>query len=128
MPQPITRLLIVDDEPIIAGTLNLIFRNAGYDTRAASSAEQALALIEDWQPDLALLDVYLPGMNGIDLAIRLKALLPACRVTLFSGQACTTELLDRARRDGHDLSVVPKPVHPDELLRLMSAAFAQPLP
>jgi DNA-binding response OmpR family regulator len=115
------RLLIVDDERLIADTLATIFRNEGYDARAAYSAEEALALIDSWIPELAILDVYLPGMNGIDLAIRLKAEVPSCRITLFSGQSSSNDLLDQARRDGHALDIIPKPVHPSELLSLLAS-------
>ena len=75
------RLLIVDDEHIIADTLATIFANAGYEAKAVYTAEAALTLIEEWAPDLALIDVFLPGMNGVDLALRLKAELPGCRLT-----------------------------------------------
>jgi DNA-binding NtrC family response regulator len=115
------RVLIVDDEPMISDSLAMIFTRAGYEARAAYSAEHALALIELWPPDLAILDVYLPGMNGIDLAIHLKAHLPGCKLVLFSGQSATSDLLEQARRDGHLLEVMAKPVHPDELLRLVAA-------
>jgi DNA-binding NtrC family response regulator len=116
-----TRILIVDDERIIADSLVLIFTRAGYEARAAYSAEHALGLIDLWQPDLAIIDVYLPAMNGVDLAVRLKAELPSCRLTLFSGQASTNDLVERARRDGHALEVLPKPIHPDELLRILAS-------
>ena len=65
------RVLIVDDERTIADTLVLIFSANGYETRASYSAEQALEIIADWLPDLAILDVVLPKMNGVDLAILL---------------------------------------------------------
>jgi CheY-like chemotaxis protein len=123
MPDPgaASRLLIVDDEQLIADTLVTIFTQAGYEAKAAYSAEEALALIEEWVPNLAILDVVLPGMNGIDLAIRLKAEIPACKLTLFSGQSATSNLLDNARRDGHALEVLPKPVHPADLLSLLAS-------
>jgi len=120
-PAEAIRLLIVDDERVIADTLATIFTQASYETRAAYSAEEALALIEGWTPGLALIDVVLPGMNGIDLAIRLKAELPGLRLTLISGQAVTTGLLEHARRDGYDLDIVAKPVHPSTLLNLMAS-------
>ena len=78
-------------------------------------------MIDQWPPQFAILDVFLPGMNGIDLAIRLKAELPSCRLTLFSGQASTSDLLEQARQEGHSLEILPKPVHPDELLRILAS-------
>jgi DNA-binding response OmpR family regulator len=116
------RVLVVDDERVIADTLAQIFVNAGYDALAVYSAEEALRLIGDffWSPDLAILDVQLPGMNGIDLAIRLNAEYPTCRLTLFSGETATTELVERALGNGHRFNVLAKPIHPLELLGLAS--------
>ena len=79
------KILIVDDERVIADTLAVILEQRRYESRAAYSAEEALELIATWSPDLAILDVILPRMNGIDLAILLKAEYPTCLVTLFSG-------------------------------------------
>jgi CheY-like chemotaxis protein len=123
-PEVSKRILIVDDEHIIADTLATIFSNAGYEAKAAYTAEQALALIEQWSPDLALIDVFLPGMNGVDLALRLKAELPGCRLTLISGQATTMDLVEQARQEGHIMPVIPKPIHPEELLRLLATTQA----
>src|ERR1700689_3305307 len=110
------RVLFVDDERLIADTLAIIFSSQGYETRAVYSAEQALELISDWLPNLAIIDVRLPGMNGIDLAIRLRAEYPDCRVSLFSGQASTSDLLELARQNGHLFDIIAKPVPPGEFL------------
>jgi CheY-like chemotaxis protein len=110
------RVLFVDDERLIADTLATIFSSQGYETRAVYSAEQALELISDWLPNLAIIDVRLPGMNGIDLAIRVRAEYPDCRVSLFSGQASTSDLLDLARENGHSFDILAKPVPPEELI------------
>ena len=83
------RILVVDDEPAIADTLALIFRSNGYEARTAYSAEQALELLEAWQPDLSIIDVVLPGMNGIEFAIFLQASYPEIHFLLFSGQPGT---------------------------------------
>ena len=117
------RVLIVDDEHVIADTLVTIFSAAGYESRAAYSAEGALDLIPGWPPHFAIVDVILPGMNGIDFAILLKAITPDCPVQLFSGQIDTASLLEAARGKGYAFEVVTKPVHPTELLALASALF-----
>ena len=109
------RVLFVDDERLIADTLAIIFSSQGYETRAVYSAEQALELISDWLPNLAIIDVRLPGMNGIDLAIRLRAEYPDCRLSLFSGQASTSDLLELARQKGHSFDIIAKPVPPVEI-------------
>lgn len=109
---PEKRVLIVDDEHPIADTLTKIFSNAGYSARAAYSAEEALPLIAEWKPQLAIVDVRLPGMNGIDLAIRAKAEFPLCEMLLFTGDDSAGVLLESARERGHRFDLLAKPVPP----------------
>ena len=116
------RVLIVDDERTIADTLVTIFTNEGHEARAAYTAEQALALIDEWVPEVAILDVCLPGMNGVDLAIRVRAEIPGCRVTLFSGHGAASELQAKASEDGFAFDLMAKPVHPSDLLSLIAGA------
>jgi DNA-binding response OmpR family regulator len=120
------RILIVDDERVIADTLATIFRNAGYDAKAVYSAEQALQLLTlgDWLPDLAIVDVRLPQMNGVDLAIRLRTVHPACKLSLFSGQPSAAEILEMANAEGHFFDILAKPVHPVELLNLAATMLS----
>ncbi|MGA2534909.1 MAG: response regulator [Terracidiphilus sp.] len=113
-----TRVLVVDDEQIVADTASAVFASAGFNSRAVYSAEQALELIPQWVPNLAVIDVRLPGMSGIDLAIRLKGEYPRCKLSLFSGNIDTADLLDSAEHAGHSFDVLAKPVHPTELLQL----------
>lgn len=110
------RVLIVDDEKVIAITLGRIFSGKGYEVRTAYSAEEALVLLVGWAPQLALLDVSLPGMNGVDLAIQLSALSPECRILLLSGKPGTQEVMERACGNGHVLELIAKPVPPRILL------------
>jgi protoporphyrinogen oxidase len=62
-------------------------------------------------------------MNGIDLAIRLKAEYPDCRLSLFSGQAVTGGWLELARQKGHSFDILVKPIHPDEFIDKVSHLF-----
>ena len=114
------RILIVDDEETIADTLALILQMRHYEVRVAYSAEYAIELIAEWRPALAILDVMMPGMNGIDLAIVIKANYPACHVLLFSGHANTAMLLEEAGRKGHQFEIMAKPVYPDLMLERAS--------
>jgi CheY-like chemotaxis protein len=114
------RILVVDDEVAVADTLEMIFRGCGYEARSAHSAEQAIETISKWQPDVAILDVMLPQMNGIEFGIVLKANYPACRVLLVSGHPGTSELLETARRRGHDFEILAKPLHPEVIIGIVS--------
>jgi DNA-binding NtrC family response regulator len=100
----------------IADTLALIFSSSGYEARMAYSAEQALEVLEEWRPDLAIIDVVLPGMNGIEFAIFLRASYPGCQFLLFSGQPGTSGLLEDAQKKGHLFEILAKPLHPTYML------------
>jgi DNA-binding response OmpR family regulator len=110
------KVIIVDDETNIGNSLAVIFASRGYESKTAFSAEQAIEIIAGWEPDLAIVDVGLPKMNGIDLAIALKNGHPSCRVLLFSGQPNTADLFAQAEADGHLFEVVAKPAHPTVML------------
>ena len=120
------RILIVDDEVAIADTLAMIFRSQMYETRVAYSGERAIEVIAEWRPDLAIIDVILPEMNGIDLAIVTKSNYPACHVLLFSGHANTSMLLEEAGRKGHQFEVLAKPVHPNLMLERAADLLSGP--
>ena len=66
------RILIVDDDPLLLQFLTEVIGHAGYETVAATSGEQALQLIAEREPDMALLDITMPGMTGLELARHLK--------------------------------------------------------
>jgi DNA-binding NtrC family response regulator len=118
-------ILIVDDEPAITESLALIFEKHGYEVRIANSAETAIETIARSEPDLAILDVMLPCMNGIDLAVVLKANRPACHLVLFSGHTGTQALMEEAARKGNMFEFLAKPVHPLFMLDFVSSLFAE---
>jgi two-component system cell cycle response regulator DivK len=67
------RVLIVDDNAANLKLLNIVMSDEGYDVRTAVDAEEALCVLEDFEPRLILMDVQLPGMDGLELTRRLKA-------------------------------------------------------
>ncbi len=116
------KILIVDDEQLIADTLAVILRGCGYQVMVAYEAHGALHQCESVIPDLVISDVVMPGMNGVDLAVAIRERYPFCKVLLFSGQATSRDLLEGARERGYNFDLLQKPVHPNDLL----AKIAQP--
>jgi CheY-like chemotaxis protein len=119
-------VLVVDDERIIADTLSMILSKSGYEVLTAYNGLTALELAENAAPDLLITDVFMPGMSGIELAISLEQVVPECKVLMFSGQADTIDLLEKARDTGRDFSLLTKPVHPTDMLRRVSNCLAVP--
>ena len=91
------RVLIVDDERVITDTLVMIFSQEGYESKGVYSAEQALLAMEDWHPALVIIDVLLPAMNGIDLAIRIKSQWPSATCASSQGRRRLTTYSTRRR-------------------------------
>ena len=115
------RILIVEDEKVVADTLGKILSSHGYEIRIAYSAEAAIHTISQWSPDLAILDVMLPKMNGIELARVLKERFGNCHVLLFSGQPSVEGLMQKAKSEGHEFEILAKPVHPSVMLDAVSS-------
>lgn len=84
-PAPSLRVLIVDDSLANAETTGWMVELFGHDYRLAASGAEALAMAESFRPDVALLDIGLPDMNGFDLCMRMQAV-PACVDCVFIAQ------------------------------------------
>ena len=119
------RILVVDDEPILADTLAIIFQRAGYAASAVYNAEEALAFFAAHPPALAVMDVVMPGMDGIALAKTIRRSYPDCRVLLFSGNADTQQLLEDAREEGHIFEVLAKPLPPLQMLARVASLLSR---
>jgi len=114
--KPKPKVLVVDDEHVIADTLAIILSREGFDASAVYTGTAAVERARSVRPDLIICDVIMPDMNGIEAAIHIRKFLPSCKILLFSGQAATADLLEVARAEGHEFEIVAKPVHPKDLL------------
>lgn len=117
-----TRILFVDDEPTIARTLALIARAHGYESKAALSGSEALALLDEFTPDILVTDYSMPGTNGLELAAQVARECPGCRLFLLTAYADTAQFRPPARPA--KVTVLSKPLGPAELLRTLSQPAA----
>lgn len=111
------RVLVVDDEQVIADSVVEILGEYGYEAVAVYSGNSAIELVHQQCPDIIMTDVIMPKMNGVDTAIAIRSICPKARIILFSGQAATADILKKARSAGHDFELLPKPIHPEQLLK-----------
>jgi CheY-like chemotaxis protein len=103
-------ILIVDDNPLNLKLVNVLLVGEGYDVRTANDAEEVLELLRECHPQLILMDVQLPGIDGLELTRRLKAD-PATRDIAITGLTAYAMKGDEKRiRDAGCDGYIPKPI------------------
>lgn len=113
MACPRPSILIVDDEPNLRRTLALGLRMEGFDTDMAASAGAALQLLARRPFDLAVVDLMMPEIHGLELARSMRILHPSCRVVLTSAYHLSERQL--AQADCGVIGFIPKPYDIEEL-------------
>jgi two-component system, OmpR family, response regulator MtrA len=112
------RVLVVDDDPALAEMLTIVLRGEGFDTAVVADGSRAMPALREFKPDLVLLDLMLPGMNGIDVckAIRAESGVP---VVMLTAKTDTVDIV-LGLESGADDYVV-KPFKPKELVARIRA-------
>ncbi len=108
------RILIVDDEKNIRRTLSIVLEGAGYAVRQAGSGEECLSLLEESPSDMVLLDVGLPGRDGIATLKEIRARCPDTAIVMISGQATVATAVEATRLGAFDF--LEKPLAKERVL------------
>jgi CheY-like chemotaxis protein len=109
-------ILVVDDERLIADTTVEILNRFGFRAVHAYDGPTGLQIAAKLKPDFLLVDVLMPNMNGIELAIAITKILPETKILLFSGQTGISDILRQGEEDGYVFDLVAKPIHPEKLI------------
>jgi len=115
-------LLIVDDELIVRDSLSKWFHEENYDVSVADSAAAALALLAEHRFDIALVDIKMPGSDGIELQRRMKEIDPELIVVIMTGYASVETAVNALKNGAYDY--VTKPFDPDDISHTLKNALA----
>jgi excisionase family DNA binding protein len=107
-------VLVVDDDARLREFMRVNLEMEGYSVREASSAEEALGSIEDQAPELVLLDVVMPGVDGWEMLQRMQERYGSIPVIMFSGQVDANSAADAEQRGARGF--VGKPFDPQQLI------------
>ena len=112
------RVLIVDDEPVVADTLRLIFQKNGFEAQSAYSVDEAMTRAATFSPELMLCDINMPEKDGVELISAMDEEYPACRILVLTGAySSMARVRDFAMKLHRKLPILAKPCAPAELLR-----------
>ncbi len=112
------KILIVDDEPKIQLLLTNYFSSRGNEVRAVPSGEDAMEMMEFWEPDLVFLDIQLPQLSGIDVLKRIRVMKNGIPVVMISGYA--TENIAVKSLELGALDYINKPINFKRLEEILS--------
>jgi DNA-binding NtrC family response regulator len=115
------RIFIVDDEPIVRESLGAWFRAEGYAVELASSAKQALERLATSDPDIFLLDIKMPGMDGIELQKKIHEAKPEATIIIMTAYASVDTALAAMKQGAYDYII--KPFDPNDLEHLVRNAI-----
>jgi len=117
------RVLVVDDETAIREAIRMTLEYEGYEFLAAATGQEGLALIERESPDLVLLDVKMPGMDGLEVLDRVRAINDALPVVVVSGHGTISTAVEATKKGAFDF--IEKPFASDRVLVSLRNALDQ---
>ena len=115
-------ILIVDDDPVVRDSLGKWFESEGFEVEICPGAHQALEKMAGDRFDLALVDIKMPGVDGIELQAKLKEADPDMPVIIMTGYASVETAVKALKNGAYDY--ITKPFDPDELVHLVSNAIS----
>lgn len=106
-------ILVVDDDMSVRTTFSSILRKEGYRVTAVKDGYEAIKAIDEEDFDLALVDLRMPGLDGIEVLEKIKSRRPQTRVIIYTGYGSITTAVEAMRKGAADY--LTKPFSPDEL-------------
>ena len=120
-----TKIMVVDDDTDLRNTLQEILMDEGLDVIAAEDGFQAIQMASENQIELILMDIRMPGMDGVDAFLNIKRILPDCVVVMMTGQAVESRI-QIALSEGAK-TCLTKPISIQQLLKIVDEVVTKPI-
>ena len=117
------KILIVDDDKVTQQSLSEVLRHAGYDVSSVGSGEEALNVLETNEIDLMLLDIRMPGIDGIEVMRQAEQMSPDTQIVMLTGHGSLETAVDALRHEAHDYLL--KPPSMQEVLSSVASGLAR---
>jgi two-component system, NtrC family, nitrogen regulation response regulator NtrX len=117
------RILVVDDEPAIRDSLRMILEYEDYQFLGAASGQEAVAAVQKERPDLVMLDIKMPGMDGIEVLRKLHALDPTLPIVMISGHGTHATAFEASKSGAFDY--IEKPLSSERVILTLQNALRQ---
>ncbi len=114
-------VLVVDDEERVVQSITGVLEDEGFQVVRAGSGEEAVEVFQEKRPDVTLLDIWMPGMDGLEVLKRLKWIAPECQVIMISGHATISAAMAAVKLGAFDF--IEKPLSLDVLLDTIRRAL-----
>src|SRR5438876_2795373 len=118
-----SRVLVIDDEAAIRDSLRMTLEYEGYEFVGAATGQEGLALAERESPDLVLLDVKMPGMDGLEVLDRLRGMNDGVPIVVISGHGSISTAVEATKKGAFDF--IEKPFASDRVLVSLRNALDQ---
>ena len=116
-----TTILLIDDDPVICRLMTIVFNREGYEVLVAHDGLSGLRIAAADEPDLVLLDLQMPGMNGLEVLEQMRATLPTVTVVMLTGSRDIKQVVRATQLGAFDY--LSKPASPDEIVMVVRRAL-----
>lgn len=120
------KILIVDDAKTLTYFLQEVLESARYEVRTANDGENGYATSLEFDPDLIVTDIHMPGISGLDMVRKIRMHRPNVRTIYMSGDLDRYHSRLQAEQEGYDVKLLAKPFAPGEFLTLVANLSAVP--
>ena len=111
------KILVIDDEESICRALSTIFKDEGFETISASRGEVGLEILDKEKPSMVFLDIWMPGMDGLEVLQKIKETFPELPVVMISGHAAISTAMEATRMGASDF--IEKPLELEAIMKVV---------